>query len=98
MCETLGEEQRVCGGSLQFVADVVTVRATADGVQAGVCSQSWDVAPAVSLLCEYGTRVFSCTPRLSALCLQVSNLLQLRQTNSVPTSAKNRCRFALVRP
>lgn len=27
-------------------------------------------------------------PRLSALCLQVSNLLQLHQTHSVPTSCK----------
>lgn len=37
-------------------------------------------------VCEYGTCVCSLMPRLSALCLQVSDLLQLHQTNSFPTS------------
>lgn len=37
-------------------------------------------------VCEYGTCVCSFMPRLSALCLQVSDLLQLHQTNSFPTS------------
>lgn len=52
----------------------------------------------LSVLCEYGTCVSALLPRLSALCLQVSNLLQLHQTTSFPTSSLSRCRFALVRP
>lgn len=44
------------------------------------------LVPAVSVPCEYGTCALGFVPRLSEFCLQVSNLLQLHQTKSVPTN------------
>lgn len=65
---------------------ILTFRVNVDRVVDNVCSQSWGIESAVSVLCEYWTCVSALLPRLSALCLQVSNLLQLHQTKSVPTS------------
>lgn len=61
---------------------ILTFRVDVDSV----CSQSWGIESAASVLCEYWTCVSALLPRLSALCLQVSNLSQLHQTKSVPTS------------
>lgn len=65
----------------------LTVRPSADRDLESVCAlEAGTLVPAVSVPCEYGTCALGFVPRLSEFCLQVSNLLQLGQTKSVPTN------------